>query len=451
MAAVLVLAAVFVYLRVASDLGSSIDDGLTTRANDLQRLIESGDPRRIDLGESGSEGSEDILAEVLRMDGSVVESSGRADSPTVLDSSELAEARKGPTIFDAGEVPGIEEEARLLARPVQAGEGNFIIVTGASTGDRAETLSGLVKTFAIGGPLALLLASAIGYGLASLAMRPVEAMRARAGAISLDRRGERLPLPAAADEIGRLGRTLNEMLARIEASLEHERSFVADASHELRTPLAVIRGELELGLRPDRDEAERKAAMISAAEEVDRLQALADDLLALARSDDGRLPLERRTVSIAELLERVRARSARRAQDAGRPLLVTTDDGLVADVDSVRIESALTNLVDNSLRHGGGPISLEAGRDAGVLRLKVSDRGPGFPADFVPVAFDRFSRAEAGRTTTGNGLGLAIVRAIAIAHGGRVAIDQDEVEGAGSAVVIEIPDRPPSSISSGGV
>ena len=108
--------------------------------------------------------------------------------------------------------------------------------------------------------------------------------------------------------------TLNEMLARIEASLERERSFIADASHELRTPIAVIRGELELGLRPDRNEDERRAAMISAAEEVERLQALADDLLALARSDGGRLPLDRRTVSIASLLERVRARIARRAE-----------------------------------------------------------------------------------------------------------------------------------------
>ena len=92
------------------------------------------------------------------------------------------------------------------------------------------------------------------------------------------------------------------------------------------------------------------------------------------------------------------------------------------------------------------------GAPRGVLGLKVSDRGPGFPADFVPVAFERFSRAESGRTSTGSGLGLAIVRAIATAHGGRVAIAQDGVEGAGSAVVIEIPDRaPPSSISSGGV
>ena len=449
MAVVLVLAAVFVYLRVSSDLGSSIDDGLTTRADDLERLIESGDSAAIDLGDAGGEGGEDILSEVLRTDGSVVGSSRGPANATVLDPGRLAEARGGGILFDAGEVPGIEENARLLARPVQADDGSFIVVTGASTGDRAETLSGLVKTFAIGGPLALLLASAIGYGLASLAMRPVEAMRARAGAISLDRRGERLPLPATADEIGRLGKTLNEMLTRIEASLERERSFIADASHELRTPLAVIRGELELGLRPGRDEAERKAAMVSAAEEVDRLQALADDLLALARSDDGRLPLDLRTVSIAELLERVRGRSAVRADAAGRPLVITAEEALEANLDPVRIESALINLVDNALRHGDGPISLEGSRSAEVLTLRVSDRGPGFPADFIPVAFERFSRAEAGRTTTGSGLGLSIVRAIATAHGGRVEIDQDGVEGAG--VVIEIPDRPSSSSSSGGV
>ena len=119
---------------------------------------------------------------------------------------------------------------------------------------------------------------------------------------------------------------------------------------------------------------------------------------------------------------------------------MSSEDEFAADVDPVRIESALTNLVDNSLRHGGGPITLEARRTAGVLRLKVSDRGPGFPADFVPVAFERFSRAEAGRTSTGSGLGLAIVRAIAIAHGGRVEIAEDGGEGRGATVVIEIPE-----------
>lgn len=436
MAVVLVLAGIFVYLRVASDLSTSIDDGLEVRVDDLARRIQTDGPSEIGLGGARSE-EEDILSEVLRLDGTVVDSSSALGTTSVLNSAELAQAARQRTFFDLGEVPGIEYGTRALGQPVATGDGTYVAVAGASTGDRTETLSGLVATFAVGGPLALLLASATGYGLASLAMRPVEAMRTRASRISLDQRGERLPLPVSMDEIGRLGRTLNEMLDRIEESLDRERAFVADAGHELRTPLAVIRGELELGMRRDRDADERMAAMRSAAEEVDRLQHLADDLLALARSDDGRLPLQRQEVQVPDLLERVRRRFEAQAVAAGRSITIDVDGPIEANLDPLRIEGAMSNLVDNSLRHGAGDIALTGRCDSGALRLSVSDHGTGFPAAFLPVAFERFSRAEAGRTRTGSGLGLAIVRAIAEAHGGLVEIE--DRAGPGARVAIELP------------
>ena len=254
-----------------------------------------------------------------------------------------------------------------------------MILAGASTGDRAETLSGLVKTFAIGGPLALLLASALGWALAALALRPVEAMTERAQRITLARSGERLPLPAADDEIGRLGRTLNDMLARIESSIERERAFVADAGHELRTPLAILRSELELGLRPDRDHEEARAAMRSAIDEASRLEMLADDLLTLARSDAARLQIERRPVTVAGLLADTRARFAGRGEAVGRTIDVEAPPALVWNLDRDRIEAALGNLVENALRHGDGTITL-SGRAAGeMLELSVADEGRGFP------------------------------------------------------------------------
>ena len=122
--------------------------------------------------------------------------------------------------------------------------------------DREEALAGLAGAFLIGGPIALLLASGLGYLLAGRALAPVEAMRRRAAEITLERSGERLPLPRADDEIHDLGATLNTMLDRIEASLERERVFVADASHELRTPLAILRTELELAERQRRSPEE---------------------------------------------------------------------------------------------------------------------------------------------------------------------------------------------------
>ena len=194
-------------------------------------------------------------------------------------------------------VPGIEGAARVLARGT--------IVVGQSLDDRDEVLAGLIAAFAIGGPLAILIASLLGYGLAGSAMRPVEAMRRRAAAGD-----ERLPLPAAHDEIHRLGETLNGLLARLRGSIERERRFVADASHELRTPLAVLKTELEARACAI---PIRMPAIASAIEEVDRLSQLAEDLLVLARSEEGELPVRRETLHVRPLLEGVRDRFADRA------------------------------------------------------------------------------------------------------------------------------------------
>ena len=437
MAIVLVLVGVFVYLRVSSDLSSTLDDGLRTRVDDIARQLQTAGPDEIGLGGAQEEGAEDILSEVVRLDGTVVASSEGQSGGSVLDPGQLAAAGRSTSFLDAGGVPGIENDARLLARPVSTEDGSFIVIAGVSTGDRAETLSGLVKSFVIGGLLALLLASALGYGLATLAFRPVDEMRRRAGRITLERSGERLPIPASDDEIARLGRTLNEMLARIESSIERERSFVADAGHELRTPLAILRGELELGIRPDRTADERRAAMRSAIDEADRLQRLADDLLSLARSDSSQLSLEPQLVAVADLLDRTRTRFGPRAESEDRSIAVEAPPDVSWILDPARIEAALGNLIENALRHGAGRIDLVAAVAGDELELAVRDEGEGFPEEFADRAFDRFARAEAGRTTSGSGLGLAITRAIVEAHGGRIEIDRDH--GLGARVVIRIP------------
>ncbi|MFN8112293.1 MAG: HAMP domain-containing sensor histidine kinase [Solirubrobacterales bacterium] len=435
MAIVLVLVGAFVYTRVADDLSSSIDDALRTRADDLARQVQNTDPDEVGLAGERSEGAEDILSEVVRANGKVVASSDAFGSKAVLSPSELQAASRGLVYFDPRPVPGIEEKARLLARPVTSDEGRFVVAVGASTGDRAETLSGLATTFAIGGPLALLLASGLGCFVASLGMRPVEAMRSRASRITLERADERLPVPAADDEIGRLAATLNEMLARIEQSLERQRGFVADAGHELRTPLAILRGELELGLRHNDDPQTAATAFASAIEEADSLQQLADDLLELARSDAGQLKLQLAGTRINELLDRCRSRFISRAESQGRSIEMKAADDLEWTLDAERVRSMIGNLIENSLRYGEGAIRLSAEVN-GDLRIEVSDEGPGFPPEFASTAFDRFTRAESGRTTPGTGLGLAIVAAIAEAHGGTAAI---ESSGAGATVTISLP------------
>ncbi|MBA2516890.1 MAG: HAMP domain-containing histidine kinase [Solirubrobacterales bacterium] len=226
------------------------------------------------------------------------------------------------------------------------------------------------------------------------------------------------------------------MLERLETAFARERTFVSDASHELRTPLAILKTELELALRGGRSVGELEAALRSAAEETDRLVQLAEDLLVIARSDQGRLPIRPSETQADDMLEAVRARFARRALEQDVELVVTAPDGIGLVADRLRVEQAVSNLVDNALRHGGQRIELSCDGVGESVELHVRDDGPGFPPDFIDAAFERFTRADSGRGRGGAGLGLAIVAAIAQAHGGRVSAHNHPEGGADVSVIL---------------
>jgi signal transduction histidine kinase len=257
-------------------------------------------------------------------------------------------------------------------------------------------------------------------------LRPVEAMSAAAAEISDVDPQARLPLPLAEDEVHRLGVTLNGMLARLEQARDRERAFFSDASHELRTPLAILKGEVEIALRKDNPPEALRRALLVADAESDRLINLAEDLLLVARSDSGVLELDVERLQAGVLLENVERRFARRAGQDGRAITLNAGGDLALLVDARRVEQALSNLVDNSLRHGQGRIELFAVGVGDQVELHVRDEAPGLPATFIPHAFERFSRAKNGRTGEGTGLGLAIVQLIAEAHGGHARIRNRE-------------------------
>ena len=334
-------------------------------------------------------------------------------------------------------VPGVEGSTRVVAQATE-GASAAVIAVGQSLEDRDETLAGVVTSFAVGGPIAVLLASLLGYLVASVALRPVEAMRRRAGEVSLSGEDERLPLGPADDEIRRLGETLNDMLARLRESFDRERRFVADAGHELRTPLAVVKAEVEAALRTEGGDPRVRESLRAAQAETDHLAQLAEDLLLVARAADGRLPVHAETVSVPELLDQARQRFADRARLQDRDLLVDAPAGLEARLDPLRLRQALGNLTDNALRHGAGTVELSARRSDGVLEIDVADEGEGFPADLAPHAFERFARGDAARSRDGTGLGLAIVSGIAEAHGGSAAIAA--APGGRTVVRLRLPD-----------
>ena len=273
-------------------------------------------------------------------------------------------------------------------------------------------------------PIAVILGIVTGWIVGGLALRPVDRMRREAEAISASDLDRRLSVPETRDELAALGTSLNRMLDRLQTAVDRERRVVDSASHELRTPLANLKAELDLALRQPRTDAELIAALHSAAAEADRLGRLSADLLVLARSEGGRLPINLRDVEIEALVHHAAAGFAGRASSAGVAIETHVEPGLHAHVDDTRLRQALDNLIDNAIRHAGqgGSVTIEARHEGEWLLMAVADSGPGFPPEFVGQAFEPFSRADEGRNRDqgGAGLGLAIVRAVAEAHRGTV-------------------------------
>jgi two-component system, OmpR family, sensor kinase len=414
MAVVLAGVGLFVFQRVAGQLLRSVDQTLVAQSREE---IGSG---RVDADTGGGT----TLGQRFGSRGQLTRSQPQGLAPLV-GRRVLAEARSRRVWVDEP-VPGRRGQWRILALPGQTR--GTVAVLARSLGPREESLDHLGHELFIFLPLALLAACLGGYALAAGALRPVEAMRRRAEAVTA---GEpsRLPVPPARDEVSRLALTLNDMLARLQAAFEHERRFVADASHELRTPLALLQTELELALRRPRSHEELERALRSAAEETHRLSRLADDLLLIARADQGPLPLRREVVSASDLLTDAAGRFAHRAGSLERELRVEPS-GLFVDADPLRTSQALVNLLDNALAHGEGTVELTAEDRDGYVELHVRDGGPGFPNAFRARAFDRFSRADEARSSGGSGLGLAIVDLIARAQGGSAGLRNGTTGGA---------------------
>ena len=427
----------FLYMRLDSHLSLALDRGLRLRAQDLAELVR--EPGSTPLAHANGapfveEG--EAFAQLLDDQGRVLDATRPLRSQALLSVPELRVALGRPTMSDRRSVPGLDEPARLLATPIRRHGERVVLIVGATRGDVTEALASLRDELLIAGPIALALASLAGYALAGLSLRAVESMRRRAAAISSETPGERLPVPTTGDEVERLGETLNEMLARLEAAFERERDFVADAGHELRTPLAFLRTELELALRHAQSREELRDAVRASSEEVDRLAQLADDLLLIARSDRGKLRLQLETIDASDLLNSVASRFEWRAQETGRLLRTVTNSPFVMRADRLRIEQALSNLVENALRHGDGAVRLSAASIDGLVELHVTDEGRGFPPQFLGQAFERFARADGARTGGSSGLGLSIVRVIAEAHGGSAHVANKASGGADAWITL---------------
>jgi len=390
----------------------------------------------------------------------------RGEPPNISPKA-LRNAAEGFATFET--VPGTGEYAlRVLTFPIMLqGRLTNVLQVGMSLEALQRARRGFLWALAILLPLTLALAGSGGWLLARRALRPVDQMTQTARRIEAEQLGERLTGAEVNDELGRLARTLNEMLSRLETSFAQVRRFSADASHELRTPLTVLRGEIEVALKSARDPAEYQRVLQSGLEEVEQMARLVDDLLLLSRADAGALRLDAEPVELDRLVEEVarqgevlgRARDVRVAIQGLEPLMVQGD--------GQRLRQVLLNLVDNAVKYtpSGGEVRLSlravsGTRDRGLgtgdsasqpdpqapnpdsrwCEIAVSDTGIGIPAEALPRVFDRFYRADQTRSREagGTGLGLCIAKTIALAHGGTITVRSTPGEGSTFTVLLPL-------------
>jgi signal transduction histidine kinase len=337
----------------------------------------------------------------------------------ILYPDELAALADREGRFIEGDRIGFEGRVRVVA--VAAGPLNdrVRVLVARPTGDLTQSVRLLRTTLLVTFPLLVALLALVAWRVMGATLRPVEALRAGAEEITGAARSDRLPVPDSHDEIQRLAVTLNGMLHRLDTARVRQRAFVADAAHELRSPLTNMRTELEVAQRLP-DTTDWPALADDLLTDVDRLGRLVNDLLLLARADDGsaRVPAGRsEPVELGQLLGEVAARYPQVWYERPAvPLRIRGERDAIGRV--------VANLLDNAVRHAAAGVRLTVAADGAYQMISVSDDGPGIPAADRERVFDRFTRLDDARARDagGSGLGLAIVRELVRRHGGTVAL-----------------------------
>jgi signal transduction histidine kinase len=393
-----------------------LDASAQKTATDIARQIQQGKQSTTVVPTAGGV----FEVQVVDAGNNVIATSPGADRfVPILDPDQVRMVRAGARL----DIDSPISDTRLRVLGASVGDETVLVVTDLKQID--DSLRILTRVALIGGPLAVLLMAVATYSVVALTLRPVATLRH--GAADITAAGladQRLPVSSAQDEIHRLAVTLNAMLDRIDAATKHQRTFVGDAAHELRSPLASLRVQLEVAKRLGPAE-DWPALVDDVLVDVDRLDRLVEDLLALARQDEaGGMPRRSEPVAMAELVETVVAGY----RHARVPVTITASTPATVDGDPDGLRRVAVNLVDNAVRHARSEVTvgLEAGMLAGrpTVTLRITDDGTGIPAAERERVFDRFYRLAASRSreSGGTGLGLPIVRDTVRAHGGTVRL-----------------------------
>jgi len=364
-----------------------------------------------------------------------------------LSEAALRNAERGEATFETVRVrPGSSKSYRLLTLPVVRNGATTNIVQVAMSLENVEAArSNLLLTLVMLAPVALAVSGFGGWFLARRALAPVDAMVEAARRIEAENLAERIPAPSSEDELARLAAVLNDMLGRLERSFGAARQFSADAAHELRTPLTILKGEMEVALRSSQAPAEVRQALVSCLEEVDRLNALVEDLLLMARMESNALSVPPKRVNLAAVLEDVAPALSEIALRAGNCSTVGPAPPLWVEGYDSLLFRLVFNLAENAIKYtpSGGRIEVTLEQQNGSAVLQVKDDGPGMAAEVQERIFDRFYRVDPAREGRGTGLGLALVLSIVQLHKGEIRLSS--TVGAGSCFRVTLPLAPAAS------
>lgn len=420
----------FVYASASATVQSGAED----RLRDLTAALAQTSPDQIDPMLLSTDRTV-VVVQILDDNGTVVRASTGAPN-TRIDS---ANANANGDGDDRGGPPRgrRDDHAQLDSASVDSSAGTFTVLVGAGDGDADATITTVAVLLAILAPIITAIAGGATYYLVGRSLRSMEQLRQRVSEITAADLSERVPVSKRHDEITALAETMNDMLGRIEVGQESQRRFVSDASHELRSPLATIAGVLELG-REDPRSIDVEVLDGTLIPEVLRVQRLVEDLLVLARADEGGLELRNEDVDLDDI-----------AGNEARLLRTQCTHSVVVGLNPTRVHgdpSALTrvlrNLTVNAARHANSVVEIGVHHDDKWAYLEVGDDGPGIAIEERDRVFERFVRLEEHRARGqgGSGLGLAIVTEIVAAHGGDVAIG--ERDSGGTTVTVRLPYAP---------
>jgi heavy metal sensor kinase len=444
LAAIVVALGAFLVVQLRDDLRGRIEGELRLNADQIGRgYSQEGPEDFVDVSRTVLPAGR-AAAQVIEPNGHVLITYGALAGPRPMVGADDRSAALGDEtrLLDVKLGPDRDERHLALVTAVERKGRRRVLVVAETLEGVEESVERVLALLLLAGPAALAATALGGWWLARKALRPVERMTSQAAQIGIDRLDERIALPRTADEIGKLAVTLNAMLDRLQRGVEEKHRLVADASHELRTPLAVMRTELDVSLREREIAPRAREVLESTREEVDHMSRMVDNLLTLAQVDEGRLELLRGRVRLDEAIEAAVGPLLPLAAAKG----IRVDVGGVsseAEADPRRLHQVLANYVDNAIKYTrpGGEVHVTSWRRDGEVGVTVTDDGPGIPAQDRVHVFDRFFRVDRarGREVGGGGLGLAICREIAAAHGGRVWVESEE--GQGSAFSVALPDR----------